>query len=612
MSFFQLMKRVYRKFLQILPQNKATPTEQTNKQTFLRKLKKADVVSFDIFDTLITRRLYSPEDIFVFIEKHFGLKGFKVKRVEADNIARQQLKRDINLDDIYNVLKKTFDSKKLQEAKITEQKLELELCIPRKDVLDVFNELISQNKTIILVSDMYLDKTIIRSMLKKCGYKSYKHLYLSNDINARKDTKTIWQYIKKDYPNQTIIHIGDNHLSDATYPKEFNIDTIEIKSGKNLSKESLVNQYLKEITINNIQDSIFWGTIINEFLFNSPFMSEQNIDTLYSLGYIFYGPILDSFFTYLNNHTKSNDQLLFLSREGYYLQKLYTRYTSLNQLVTLKNHYFLVSRKATSFTNFDSIDAIKEFTKTNYYQGTIENWFKQLFSIEIKPKDHSSSTITLPKDYEIVWPYIKKYAPSIIKQSKQAKTNYKTYLKKSIGQLNKRTKLVDLGYSGTIQYELSKMLKKDLCGIYLASSEKTKYYSHNSQLDFLFDANNNKAYKAIYEYSLVLEYFLSAPYGQLIGFTKTGKPVYNDEIIDTAKKETIKEIKRGVEAYLTDAARIKHSIGSSSISKESLLYFYKYCIEQNTIAKSIKDKFDFIDNYTTDKAKNVFKIINRY
>ena len=40
----------------------------------------ADIISFDIFDTLIVRKVTRPEDIFRIIEKKTGIKGFAKTR----------------------------------------------------------------------------------------------------------------------------------------------------------------------------------------------------------------------------------------------------------------------------------------------------------------------------------------------------------------------------------------------------------------------------------------------------------------------------------------------------------------------------------------------------
>lgn len=582
-----------------------------DQDSLLSKLEKADVVSFDIFDTLITRKIYSPEDVFAIIEDHFKLKDFKENRIQADSMARTKLGRDITIDDIYTTLKESFDLKNADAIKKYEEKLELELCVPRKSILEIFNTLKKQGTTIILTSDMYLKQETIKKMLSKCGYSDFSKLYLSNQLDARKDTKTIWPLVKSDFEDKKIIHIGDNDLSDVSYPKEFGIETVKIYTGKDLALHSSLDNYIKN-SITTPSDSLFWGTVINEFLFNSPFQKNPSIENLQTLGFIFYGPIFENFFDFLEKHTKNTDKLLFLSREGYYLQKLYQKRASLNHLTPRDNYYFLASRKAVISANFTSLADINNFAQTNYYSGSVRSWFKQILDIDIEVEDFN---ITLPDDYDKVKPLIDKKSKAIIKASKTARENYLLYVKQTVKNLNSSTKLIDLGYSGTIQYELSNMLKKDLCGIYLASSKNVKHYSKESRLHFLFDATEHPEYIKIYEYSLILEFFLSAPYGQLLGFNKKGAraiPIYNDEKLDDNKLCNIESIKQGIEQYLKSLAKFKSLVSAYNVSIDSIFKFYTYCVEQNIINKETKDRFDFTDSFTTDETKNVFKIISKY
>ena len=78
-----------------------TPINAVDKATITKKAEEADIISFDIFDTLITRKVYSPEDIFSIIDEHFKIKNFKENRIKADSVAREKLGRDVTIDDIY-------------------------------------------------------------------------------------------------------------------------------------------------------------------------------------------------------------------------------------------------------------------------------------------------------------------------------------------------------------------------------------------------------------------------------------------------------------------------------------------------------------------------------
>ena len=89
-------------------------------------------------------------------------------------------------------------------------------------------------------------------------------------------------------------------------------------------------------------------------------------------------------------------------------------------------------------------------------------------------------------------------------------------------------------------------------------------------------------------------------------------PIYNNEVLDKEKAESIKQIHKGVKHYLKDTSILKKNIPMYSPELDTIFHLYTYTIEQNAISYSVKDKFDFTDSFTTDETKNVFKIINKY
>ena len=73
-------------------------------------LENYEIISFDIFDTLIIRYVEKPEDIFSIIE--YRIKDaidFKNKRINAEKIARRKFEREITIDDIYSELKNIYN-----------------------------------------------------------------------------------------------------------------------------------------------------------------------------------------------------------------------------------------------------------------------------------------------------------------------------------------------------------------------------------------------------------------------------------------------------------------------------------------------------------------------
>lgn len=585
---------------------------ELTKEKLIRKVKKYDIISFDIFDTLITRTIYLPDDLFNIIGVKIKDKEFAEKRKIAERCANTNLGKDVNLDEIYTEYQKinNITKKEADKIKNLEISLELSLIISRVDMIDVLKKLKKLNKKVILTSDMYLKKETIIKMLDKCNYNGlYEELYLSNDINKRKDRKDIWPYLKELYKNKKIVHIGDNEKSDYIYPKEFKIDTIKIKSSKELLSESLIFENLKYFIDNrNVSDSIYLGLIMNKKIFNSPF-SNLKINSLEDFGYVFHAPILYEFIKSIDSIKE--DCMLFLAREGYYLQKLYKEYIKLYNKKEKENYYFLASRKATSTALLKSDEDIYRLTDKEFI-GTIKDFFKQILDVEYKENNFD---ITLPNDKEKVNKVIKKYIKQIKENVKEEKENYLTYIKSTIKDFNiKNIAIIDLGYSGTIQYNLSKLTEREYVGYYLTNTENVKHYTNKSKLNFLYDIKVNNEYKKIYYYSLILEYFLSAPYGQLQKFQKNKKgviPIYNNEILDDLKKQSLDNIYNSILEYMNDIYSISEYI-LYKLNKDLMCRLYILFIESGIISKKVKDKFDFIDSFNASGVRNVFKIISRY
>jgi len=474
------------------------------------ELNKYDIISFDIFDTLITRAIYDPNDIFKLMEEKLKINSFLEKRKNAEIEAIKKLHKDVNLDEIYKSYIEIYkvSSDEVEKIKQLEEELEIKFCTPRNDMLKLVKKLCTNNKTLILASDMYLKKETILKMLKKCGYTEsmFKKIYISNDINKRKDTKKMWRYLRFVYWRSKLVHLGDNNNSDVIFPKKYKKDTIKIMSSRELLHQSnLYNLLAPSINQRTVSDSIFLGIMINKKIFNSPF-SDLMVNSISDFGYIFHAPLLNEFLKFITDKTSRMDELLFLAREGYYLQKLYQEYTELYNIKPKSNIYFLASRKAThTATLYDenNIYRLKEFT------GTFKTFMKQIFDIDVEDK----KKIVLPRDLELVKEKVKPYIKKILKNAEKERKAYLNYIEENIKEYNnKKIALIDLGYSGTIQYNLTKLTQKELTGIYLTNSSNTKKYSSKSKLLYCFDIKDNDYYRNILYYSLLLEFFLSAPY----------------------------------------------------------------------------------------------------
>lgn len=191
-------------------------------------LNKYDIIFFDIFDTLIERDVLEPTDIFEIVGKKMNHNNFKEERIEAEKRARiGSCSGEVSLRDIYQYIKCNDDTDKMMCCEIL---TEIEYIHVKKAILDFYKKCI-RNKTVVLVSDMYLPKTVIESMLEKCGINDYSQIYISCEHGISKRNGGLFKKVIDDnsYNKLAIIHIGDSFKTDFLGSMRAGINCVMIR-----------------------------------------------------------------------------------------------------------------------------------------------------------------------------------------------------------------------------------------------------------------------------------------------------------------------------------------------------------------------------------------------
>ena len=197
-------------------------------------ISRAEVISFDIFDTLVKRNVQEPRQVHQIVEQEFyrqtgkRIPEYVNHRVDSEEKARKcSTKEEIHMEDIFSLLSGIPDEwkRRLQEL---EKQIEIKISTPNLKMKAVYDKVIKAGKKIIITSDMYLDQETVRQILCKCGYDGFEKMYLSSSLGLCKAKGSIYEVIKKDYPHDHILHIGDHIRSDYFVPRKRGIDAILI------------------------------------------------------------------------------------------------------------------------------------------------------------------------------------------------------------------------------------------------------------------------------------------------------------------------------------------------------------------------------------------------
>ena len=422
------------------------------------KLKKYDVISFDMFDTLVFRAVLNPTNLFQIMEINNCIDNFSKMRIEAEKVARNKTKKknfEINIFDIYDEVSKYLD---IDKEKMINEELELEknICYANQYMLEVFNKLRKLNKKIIITSDMYWPKDYLKQILEKCGYKGYSNLFVSCDAQLNKGNGEIQKYISKTLKTTNIIHVGDNYYSDIDGSSKALWDTYYYKN-------------IKELALENgelIYDDSLLDSIVSSLKVNYLYSGYNKWNNYFKYGFCYGGILTCGFLDYIDTQmeTKKLDKILFMARDAKILYDVYNKYYK-----NYDNDYFITSRSAMLEISFEK--KIKTFVdfyfrmRANIAQYTIEDSLVQtdlkVLLPKVKEYGLNLNDILSCSNFDTFEKMVYDNKKEIIKYFSDSKKYALDYIKNVLGD-SKRILCVDLGWSGTIVTLLRDFLKENV------------------------------------------------------------------------------------------------------------------------------------------------------
>lgn len=537
----------------------------------IQKLSKYDIISFDIFDTLILRPFKDPNDLFKILSIKYNIVNFSSIRIEAQRIARIKKKRiyehtEVTLEEIYEEVNKMtgIDAKQGVE---NEFNTELEFCYANPYMKEVFDELIRRGKKVIIVSDMYISHDKIEKLLKNCGYIGYDKLFVSCDYNLTKIEGSLFKLINKEYVNKrSIIHIGDNMISDIENAKKQGLNTHYYK--KNIEIKNNIIDTDMSMTIG----SIYKGIIANYLNNGKNYDKLSNIH--YKYGFVYSGILILGYVTWIHDYAIKNklDKLLFLSRDGYILKNVYDKIYN-----DIPSEYTYWSRHATLKTSpqKDLNRYIWQFVTRMIDQEIILKDYLEQMNLQFLKNEFSIRNISLSSTIDekvarILKRLIKENVDLIIKNNKEYNDAARQYYKEKIGD-SKKVGIIDLGWRGSGPIALKDLFENEwnfncevkalLCfGESRRESFDDTFVLNNDVVPYTFsdylNCDLSKTVQTNYKdnMALVETIISSAPKPSFLYFyfDKSGKVQFKFDREETENYDIINDIHRGIYDFVDE------------------------------------------------------------
>jgi len=595
--------------------NKAV--KRVNRKRVIDLIDAHDIISFDLFGTLLERNVSRPDGVFRLIERclvdTFGLSyDFAFKRMQAEGVCMTKAPFRYLLGDIYRTLGEESDIpvEKLNRIKDMEISLELKYASPRLDVIRIFNYAVSRKKTVNLISDMYLPMEVLKQMLKKVGVSGYDNLLISGELGLTKQDGSIWvDYSQDFYPSANCLHIGDNLIADCNEAEKNSIRACLLMNSYDLMLETPLRETLANV---RIPESAVMSGLICNCLFGNPFSDDKECDgfTLnccMDIGYAFFGPIVFDYLVRLYKYAKGMkiNKVLFCAREGYLLTSLFTELLDHidKKDSTIAAVYFKTSRRMAINASLATEDDIYESLRKIRFYGTFSDLLKNRFGVEGRADDeHIELIANTRENLEEIRKWLAEYIPEILRNASEEKENYLGYISTIYDKTLDKAVFSDVGFHGTIQHHINKILDDDIHGFYLTAltDEENPYGLDNIQG---VHSVSSELYKALY----LFESVITGPEGMYLKCDNRGRFINGPLRGNQMNFEYKKQIHSGIRKFMLDMISLDSRFADRSYDSVFADRMFGMLVRVYPFINSeIRDTF-YYDNFFTRTDENVIR-----
>lgn len=280
-----------------------------------------DVVSFDIFDTLILRKLAEPEHIFMLVGEKLKIYDFIHIRKKAEKEVRDEhillrANRECTINEIYERISQ-WTGISVEDGVRIEVETEMEFCVENPYMKQVYQIVKGMGKTIYAVSNMYMGKDIINQILKKCGYTGFKDVIVSCDYSCSKTNGALFEILKNNERMKKIVHIGDNRIADIKGAQLASIDSRLYQSCRERGNDNRARGF------SSLIGSAYYAMVNNRL--HSGVVAKLDYTLAWEFGYLYGGIVALGYVNWIHQKAKEEKKelVIFLSRDGAVLKKIY-------------------------------------------------------------------------------------------------------------------------------------------------------------------------------------------------------------------------------------------------------------------------------------------------
>lgn len=482
---------------------KTSPYFKVSYKDLLDQIDSHEVVSFDVFDTLLARRVYAPADVFGLVDADLG-KGFSFVFSEERKRAERQLQgENPTIYGIYRKLRENTgitekDARYFMECELQKEK---DVLVLREKMADIFQYCMEQGKEIYLVSDMYMTEGILADLLGRFGIGGYKEIIVSCQYGMSKQEGLLCVLAGR-AAGRPVLHIGDTEEADYKPAIAAGLDAFRILSPAHMMELSVYDGLLLHMENGNTKRM---SGMFACGMFNNPFalhgtQGQGAVGSAYSFGYFCIAPLVIAVVLWMLEKVKGQRQalLVFSARDGWLFRKVYRMLAEKNRdAVFPQDVYLLISREAVRIMGGEG------------------------------------------------------------QESGEARAAYRRYLDKLGLPEYGKVYFFDFMSRGTCQLGLEKLLGRPVHGLYVQKSLGGDREKDSLRVEAYFEEGSAlEKDRRIFAMCDFLECIFTSPDASFRKIDADGQPVFEKETRPEGQRQCVVEIQEGVLGYCDDFRRM--------------------------------------------------------
>jgi HAD superfamily hydrolase (TIGR01549 family) len=553
----------------------------------LRRLRHAEVLSLDIFDTTLARACLRPEDVFDLMEARLRrahgdlFSGFARARREIDRVARRaawdaRQVEEITLDDIGRCLEREHPAWTGWGSRLAALELETEASLLYG--LDHAHALIAAarrlGKQVILVSDMYLPQPFIEAQLQAHGFTDYDRLFLSSTIGLLKSSGRLFTHVVRELgiaPGR-ILHVGDHPRTDVLQGRRAGLRTWLVPraaaSLARLPRYPLAGTDKAAAAHLPLPDRCLLGALARHAVNRAARPPAEAF--WHALGWRFAGPVVYGYVHHLIGQLRGRglERVYFLSRDGRILKAIYDELTAgLDDCP--RSAYLYASRRALNFAAIERLDPTAEDWLAEGIRLTVGEF---LARIGLTAADHAAAIraagfsgpehpVVGGHEYQWLRQLYRAIEPAIIAAAAGEQACYLDYLRAEGVFSGGPFVLVDVGWMASLQRSYEAMLRPlapelaiegHYIGTYApAAARENPLSRHHCWL--LRHGEPLATQQTIRHCVAILEFFFAAPENTFIRIRRNGggglAPEFHHSHDNAADLQALAALQDGITAF---------------------------------------------------------------